>query len=75
MKRLLAALAVLALLASTWSTGAGFHERLLVRMERKVDNVFDWIEWRGATGTCVRMTVEGTDPDGEVFGWAAQVCQ
>ena len=74
MKRLLVVLAVLSLLAASGGE-LGFHEKLAQRMARKTDRVFDWAEKRGVTETCIRMTAEGLDPDGEAFGWAYQVCQ
>lgn len=72
MKRLLVAMAVLVLLAFTW--GFGFENGLRNRMERKANRIFYWASERGAH-VCVRISVDGADPDGEYFSIVYLVCQ
>ena len=70
MRRALVVLFTLALVGLAW----GFRDGLTSRMERKADRIFDWASSRGAN-VCVRISVDGADPDGEFFSISYQVCQ
>ncbi len=70
MKRLLVVLAMFVLLGSALS----FQDGLTRRMARKAERVFSWASNRGAH-VCVRITVDGADPDGEFFSISYQICQ